>query len=208
MDTKKLSLTIVFTALAIVLNPTLSHIQLAFPLVPGLYYQIWEIPIIIALLIISPISSIAVSLLNTIVLFALFPGNLPTGPLYNLLATLSMQIGIYITISIGKKIYTHKKPQTNILTSIKWLTITTATGILTRITFMTIILYFTLPQNPPIGYGYSQIVTNASLPLVGLFNASLALYTIPIAWLIAQRVQQTLRLPYQTQIKQNNTKKS
>ena len=194
MDTKKLTLTIVFAALAIALNPSLTYIQLQFPLMPTLIYQVWEIPIIIALLIISPIAGIAVSLLNTSVLFIIFPGVLPTGPLYNLLATIAMQIGIYAAVTIGKKIHCRKNPQTNILASIKWLLAATGVGILTRVAFMSAILYFALPQPVPIGYGFDQALTIATLPIVAVFNATLALYTIPTSWLIANRVQIILQL--------------
>jgi riboflavin transporter FmnP len=194
LNTKKLALTIVFAAITITLNPAITHLYFPAPFDPGLFYQIWEIPIIIALLIISPISSIAICLLNTSALLILFPGALPTGPLYNMLACLSMQVGIYTAITLRKKIHTHKKPQTNILTSIKWLTIATAFGILTRTTFMTVIHYFALPQPPPIGFGLNQVITSAFLPLSAIFNTTLALYTIPIAWLIARQAQKTLQL--------------
>ncbi|MCL2642403.1 MAG: hypothetical protein FWD52_02650 [Candidatus Bathyarchaeota archaeon] len=194
MDTKKLTLTIVFAAIAIVLNPTLTHIAVAAPFASVLFYQIWEIPIVIALLLINPISGIAVSLLNTSVLFVLFPGTLPTSPIYNLLATLSMQIGIYVGIIIGKKIYYHKNPKTSIINSSKCLITATGLGILTRVTCMTVILYFALPQAIPIGFAFDRAITNAYLPLAALFNTTLALYTIPIAWIIAQRVQKVLYL--------------
>jgi len=204
LDTKKLTLTIIFAAIAITLNPTLTHLSVPAPFDPGLFYQLWEIPIVIALLIISPLSSIIVCLLNTSVLLILFPGALPTGPLYNMLACISMQIGIHATITLGKKVHTHKTPQTNILTSIKWLTATTGIGILTRVSFMTIIHYFALPQPPPIGFGLNEVITSAFLPLSALFNATLALYTIPTGWIIAHQVQKVLQL---TMSKNNNITK-
>ena len=201
MDTKKLTLTIVFAALAIVLNPALTGLAFAAPFAPQLFYQIWEIPIVIAFLIISPLSGIAVALLNTSVLFVIFPGTLPTGPLYNLLATLAMQIGMYTVIVIGKKIHNRKNPQANILTSIKWLTATTAIGSLTRVALMSIILYFALPQPVPIGFGFNQAIINAYLPLAGFFNATLALYTIPIGWIIALSAQTALQPTFQNRQK-------
>jgi len=194
MDTKKLALTIIFAALAIALNPTLTHIALAFPFAQGLFYQVWEIPITIAFLIISPIAGIAVCLLNTSVLFILFPGILPTGPLYNLLAAISMQIGIYTAITIGKKLYNRKTSQNNILNSPKWLLATTILGSLTRVVFMTIILYVALPQAVPIGFGFDQTITKAYLLPAAFFNATLATYTIPTGWIIAQRVQKILQI--------------
>jgi riboflavin transporter FmnP len=197
LNTKKLALTIIFAALTITLNPAISHLAIAAPFAPALIYQIWEIPIVIALLIINPTAGIAISLLNTITLFVLFPGVLPTGPIYNLLATISMQIGIYVILTIGKKTRNHKNCQTNILNSPKWLAATTAIGILTRVVFMSAILYITLPQKPPIGFGFDQTIINAYLPLAAIFNATLVLYTIPIGWIIAQRVQKILHITLQ-----------
>ncbi len=194
MNTKKLSLTIVFAALAIALNPTFTQIQLYAPFAQGLIYQIWEIPIVIAFLIISPTAGLGVSLLNTAVLFALFPGALPTGPAYNLAATLSMQVGIFGAVAIGKRLFCNKNPNTNILTKAKWLAIATTLGIATRVAFMSIILFLALPQPPPIGFSFTLDLTIGYLPFAALFNATLALYTIPIGWLIAQRVQKVLHL--------------
>ena len=197
MNTKKLSLTIVFAALAIALNPTFTYISFAAPFAQGLIYQIWEIPIVIAFLIISPVAGLGVSLLNTAVLFAIFPGALPTGPIYNLAATLSMQVGIFAAVALGKRFVCSKNPDTNILSKTRWATIATAMGILTRVVLMSVILYIVLPQPAPLGfgsYGFDQAATIAYLPFAALFNATLALYTIPIGWLIAHRVQKVLHL--------------
>jgi hypothetical protein len=158
---------------------------------------VWEIPIVVALLIISPIASITISLLNTSVLLVFFPGPLPISPIYNLLATLSMQIGIYLIVTIGKKLYYHKTSQTNIRTRLKWLAAIIALGILTRVAFMSAILYFALPQEPPIGYGLDQTLTNAYLFPTAIFNGTLALYTIFIGWIIALRVQKVLHITLQ-----------
>jgi riboflavin transporter FmnP len=194
MNTKKLSLTIVFAALAIALNPTFTQIALAAPFAQGLIYQIWEIPIVIAFLIISPIAGLGVSLLNTAVLFAIFPGYLPTGPAYNLAATLSMQVGIFAAVAIGKRFFCSKNPNTNILSKARWAGAATVLGILTRVAFMSVVLLFALPQPPPIGYSFPLDATIGYLPLAAFFNATLALYTIPIAWLISYRVQKVLHL--------------
>jgi hypothetical protein len=194
METKKLALTIVFAALAIALNPTFTYIGLAAPFANGLIYQIWEIPIVIAFLIISPIAGLTVSLLNTFVLFALYPGVLPTGPLYNLAATLSMQVGIFAAVAIGKKFFCKNESDANILSKVKWAGAATFMGIVTRVALMSVVLYFALPQPSPIGFSFPIEATIAYLPLASIFNATLALYTIPIGWLIAQRVQKVLHL--------------
>ena len=201
MDTKKLSLTIVFAALTIALNPTFTYIGFYAPFAQGLVYQIWEIPIVVAFLIISPIAGLAISLLNTAVLFAIFPGALPTGPAYNLAATLSMQVGIFTALAIGKKVSCSKNQQTNPLFKPKWAAVSTGTGILTRVAFMSVILFFALPQPSPIGFSFPLSATIGYLPFAAFFNASLALYTIPIGFLIAQRVQKILHLTLPQEMK-------
>ena len=205
MNTKKLSLIIVFAALAIALNPTFTHIALNFPLAQGLIYQIWEIPVVIAFLIISPTAGLAVSLVNTAILFAIFPGVLPTGPAYNLAATLSMQAGIFAALAIGKRVSCSKTPSSNILFNPKWAVVAVAMGILTRVAFMSVILFFALPQPSPIGYSFPLDATIGWLPFAAFFNATLALYTIPIAFVIAQRVQKVLHLTMPQQTKCDTT---
>ena len=193
MNTKKLALTIMFAALAIALNPSFTYIQLAAPFAQGLIYQIWEIPIVVALLIINPVASVAISFLNTLVLFAIYPGVLPTGPVYNLAATLSMQAGIIATLTLGKKIF-YKNQASSVLFKPKWAILATIAGILTRVTFMSLILYFALPQPSPIGFSFPIEATIGYLPLAAFFNATLAAYTIVIGFIIAQRVKKVLHL--------------
>jgi riboflavin transporter FmnP len=197
VNTKKLSLTIVFAALTIALNPAFTYIALNAPFAPGLIYQIWEIPIVVAFLIITPFAGLAISLLNTAVLFIVFPGALPTGPAYNLAASLSMQVGIFAALTIGRRVYCSKNPDTDTLFRGKWIVASTAMGMLTRVAFMSVLLYFALPQPAPIGYasfGFDQRATILYLPFAAIFNATLALYTIPIGFIIAQRVQKILHL--------------
>ncbi len=188
-----MALTIVFAALAIVLNPTFTYIGFFAPFAQGLIYQVWEIPIVIAFLIISPAAGLLISLLNTAVLFAIFPGALPTGPAYNLAATLSMQVGIFAAVTIGKRL-SCSKSQEEFLFKPKWAALSTALGMVSRAALMSVVLFFALPQPSPIGFSFPLDGTVAYLPLAAIFNASLALYTIPAGFLIAQRVQKVLHV--------------
>jgi riboflavin transporter FmnP len=206
MNTKKLALTIVFAALTIALNPSLTYIAINAPFAPNLIYQIWEIPIVVAFLIISPIAGVAISLLNTAVLFVVFPGALPTGPVYNLAAALSMQIGIFVAWAIARKFY-HANTDTDKLFNAKTTALATGFGIITRVAFMSIVLLYALPQPSPIGFSFPIEATIAYLPLAAIFNATLALYTIPIGFLIAKRVKKVLHLTISNERKTENNKK-
>jgi hypothetical protein len=59
---------------------------------------------------------------------------------------------------------------------------------------MTVVNYAVLRYDPPIGYSMPEKAILAAIPLIGLFNASLALYTIPLGHIIANAVKKNLKL--------------
>jgi len=201
MDTKRLAFIIIFVALTTALN--IAGPKIPAPYAPFLYYQIWEIPIVAAFLVVGPKTGTAVALLNTFILLIVFPGQLPTGPIYNLIAELAMLIGVYSAYKIG----TLKCPADNIGAYLKshklGLSIsTTALGITTRVIITTIANYFLIAQPSPIGFGSffsfaglsGQAGVVAFLPFSALFNGTIALYTIPIALIVAIAVHSNIRL--------------
>ena len=192
MNTKKLALITVFVALTAAIN--LYAPKIPFPIAPFLYYNLWEIPIVVAFLIFGPKIGAAVAGLNTVILLIYFPGSLPTGPMYNLIAELSMLIGVYAAY----KISTYRCPTEKISTFLKThklsLTISTTTlGIISRVAITTASNYLLIGQPSPIGFGSffqfggktGQEAVLAFLPFSAIFNATLALYTIPVAIAIA-----------------------
>ena len=194
MNTKAIAITVVFTALAIVLNPIFTRIGFNAPYAPFLIYQIWEIPIVAAFLLCGPKSGISVSILNTVVLLALFPGSLPTGPLYNLAAILSMLLGIYIPYMFSRRNNPQENKDPSLQSGIAFTVLSTALGIVFRVGIMTIINYSLLRYPPPVGYSLTDEAIIPMLPLVGFFNATLALYTIPIGYSIAKAISWNVRI--------------
>ena len=180
MDSKKISVIAVFTALTIVLN--MSPIKIPAPYAPFLFYQIWEIPIVTASLLYGFGTGIIISIINTLVLLVAFPGALPTGPIYNLLATLSTLFGIYITYKFVTNRF--KIQQDTFATAVS-----TAAGITTRVIAMTIINWIFLPFPPPIGFSMPKEAITPLNPLIGFFNATLALYTIPVGFILESAVR-------------------
>ena len=169
-----------FTALTVALN--LSPVKIPAPYAPFLIYQVWEIPIVAAFILYGLRAGVAISIFNTLVLLAVFPGVLPTGPLYNLVAVLSMLIGVYIiqrlvVQSVGK----HR--------DILVVSLSTGLGIMTRVVIMTIVNWAFLRYPPPVGFSIPVEALVAMLPIIGVFNATLALYTIPLGHLIAKAVR-------------------
>jgi hypothetical protein len=245
LNSKAIAAIIVFSALTLVLN--LSPVKIPAPYATFLIYQIWEIPIVAAFLLYGLKVSVGVSIVNTLALLAIFQGELPTGPLYNLAAVLSMLLGIYlvhkaalmfrgglvgngysteivayaslsmlgvmgamvhsllwllpacvfgllsITVAIEalrkKNAYAHSVSQNfNVQYGGLLVTASTITGVFTRVIIMSVVNLTFLPFPPPVGFGIPQEVALTLLPLVGFFNATLALYTIPIGHTIAKIV--------------------
>jgi riboflavin transporter FmnP len=179
MESKAVATIAIFTALSVAL--VLSPAKVPAPYAPFLKYQIWEIPIVAAFLLYGPLAGIATSIINTMILLVVYPGDLPTGPLYNLAAILSMLLGIYIIHTFATKRFGEQYE--TILTIFS-----TVLGGITRVGIMTILNMIFLQYPYPIGYEMSGEAVVALLPLIGLFNATLTLYTIPIGYVVARAV--------------------
>ena len=196
MDTKTLSTTIVFAAVTVALNPAISGIAIPAPYAPYLLYQIWEIPIVAAFVLISRKSAISIALLNAVVLVTFFPGALPSGPVYNLIAILSMLLGIFIVQKTFKtKNSTESNQNESEYTKTKFVTLSTVFGIILRVVVMTLVNYVVLRYPYPLGYEIEELaIVTVFLTPTGFFNATLALYTIPVGLFIAKAINKNLKL--------------
>ena len=113
---------------------------------------------------------LAVSVINALVLVVYYPGQLSYGPIYNLIAVLSMMLGVYIPYKLATRAYKRENLNKIVQQKIKLLIITaTALGIILRVGVTTITNYFALQQGPPIGFGLSP---NSNLGL-STFNCFL-----------------------------------
>lgn len=179
MKAKTIAITTVFAALTVALN--LSPFKIPAPFAPFLYYQIWEIPIVAAFLLFGPSMAAAIAVMNTVALLALFPGALPTGPLYNLAAILGMLLGVYGTHWFSVKYHSRRKEVALTISS-------TALGIVSRTGIMSIVNWAFLRYPPPVGFSIPEEALAVMLPVIGFFNATLALYTIPTGYILARAV--------------------
>ena len=185
MNTKTIAIASVFAAFTVILN--LSPFKIPAPYAPFLIYQIWEIQIVSVFLLYGPLMGIAVAVIKTLVLLAVFQGALPSGPLYNLAAVLAMLFGIYLVHQFAG---THSTRQGE-----KFLTVlSTALGTVSRVGIMTLVNWAFLRYPPPLGFSLPEEAVIAALPLIGLFNATLALYTIPIGYVIAKKVSSSIKI--------------
>lgn len=179
MNTKTIATISVFAALTIVLN--LSPLKIPAPYLPFLIYQIWEIPIVAAFLLYGTTVGVLIAVINTLVLFAVFPGALPTGPLYNLAAVLSMLLGIGIT-----KMFVQKHSPKN---EAYIVALFTMSGVTLRTVAMTFVNWALLRFPPPVGYSMPEETIIINIPLLAFFNLTLAIYTIPLGYSLAMVVK-------------------
>jgi riboflavin transporter FmnP len=179
MESKTIATIAIFTALSVAL--VLSPVKFPAPYAPFLKYQIWEIPIVSAFLLYGPLVGVATSFINTIVLLVVYPGDLPTGPLYNLAAVLSTLLGIYIIHGFAAKYFS--KRQENML-----IAFATAFGSIARVGIMTIVNWAFLRYPYPVGFNMPVEALTAMLPAIAIFNATLALYTIPLGYFVSRAV--------------------
>ncbi len=182
---KTVAIIAVFAALTVALN--LSPVKFPAPFAPFLIYQIWEVPIVTAFLIHGPIVGVMISIINTMALLVVFPGALPTGPFYNLAAVLSMLSGIYIS---EKWVINRMKGNGERIQ----MAFSSLLGIVSRVGIMTVVNAIFLPFPPPIGFDMPMAAVIAIMPLIGLFNATLALYTIPLGYFLQKAVCSAMKI--------------
>lgn len=175
--TRKYSLVAVFAALTVALN--LSPLKYPAPYAPFLIYQVWEVPIVAAFLFFGFTASALIALINMLVLLAVFPGALPTGPVYNFIAILSMLLGL----RLGMLAIRGRSAK------VAMLLIITALGAASRIVIMSLVNWALLRFPPPIGYSLTEEAIRLSLPFIAFFNATLALYTIPLGYIMAEAIR-------------------
>jgi riboflavin transporter FmnP len=193
MNTKTLALTIVFTALTIAIN--VAGPKIPAPFAPFLQYQLWEIPIVIAFLSIGIKEGLFISVVNSLVLLVYDPGPVLLGPFYNLIAVLSMMVGVFIPYTLATRGYKIENINKMAKQKITLLIISaTVLGIIVRVAVMSITNYFALPQSAPIGLSVPISDTLAYLPLIALFNSTVAVYTVPIGIGIATAISSRFKL--------------
>ena len=182
LNTRAIALTIVFAALAIVLNPVVVP---AVYLV-GIFYRFWEIPIVIAFLLVGARSGVAVALLRALAELTLFPGPVGyLGPVITLLPTLGGLLGIYLAEKVLKLNVSQGQ-----ISGTKVVAYITVLGALCRTIFVPVVMYpmyrFLLPR------ALSDVQIMAIMPFLIVFSLTLAAYTIPIGYIIARTVSRHL----------------
>jgi riboflavin transporter FmnP len=188
MDTKRVALVAVFAALAIVLSPGISRISVPSPFF-GLPYQVWEIPIFVAFLLLGPKPGLLIALIGSAAVVAFHPTLMAVS---GVLAFFAMLGGFYLAY----KLVARNVPPRTIASTRKTVIATTAGGIIFRIGVMIVQNYYMLPMFLSLnGLDSSpSVVLGFYIPLVALFNATEPLYVIPVSYFVAKAIESNLKL--------------
>jgi riboflavin transporter FmnP len=190
MNTRAIAMTVAFAAITIVLNPAISGVGVPFPFLPSLIYNIWEIAIIAAFLLMGFKSGISIAILNSVFLFAVYPG--PSHSIFaigNTVAASSMMVGIYIAERLTRKNSQEERPF-----GVRKITLSTILAMLLRVVVMAPIMFAILhygilaPKIP------DSLIITIVLPIQAVFNITMALYTIPVGFLLAKLVNRNLKV--------------
>jgi len=190
MNTKKIAVTIAFATLTIVLNT----IRIPALYWPGYYYRVYEIPMVVAFMLFGPKIGISVTVLNLLGQMVFFP--VPAGfagyP-FGVIAVLTMMLGVYLANMLVKRRLRLKI----VISGNKIIVYLTALGIAFRAAVMPLLDYsllyhFLLPI--ALGRTFTEAYLIALVPGMFVFNITVALYTIPISYLIARKVAGSLKM--------------
>jgi hypothetical protein len=189
VEAKALALIIVFAALAIVLNPAISGVGVPF-LFTGYIYNVWEIAIMVAFLLMGFKSGISVALLNAAFLLSVYPG--PSRilfPMVNTLAVSGMMVGIYFAGRLTRKNISAQSPS-----GARKVTLYTALAMALRLMVMLptvyTLLHFHIGATPP----SESAIFLIAFPLQTFYNVTITLYTVPVAYFIARIVSKNLKM--------------
>ena len=191
MDAKSIALTIVFSSIAISLN----IVKIPVIFYPGNFYQISQIPVVVAFLLFGAGIGIFVGVLSMaggLALFPLGPAGLIVYPM-DFVSLVLMFAGLYVFSRFLKRrnysgrFSIWKKPVFGL----------TVGAIAFRGGFMSfvdygVIFHVLLPLI--LGLNRPEAVIVGLIPVFVLYNVTVPLYTIPIAYLLAVKIGKYLKI--------------
>lgn len=186
MDTKTIGLVIAFTVLATVLN----YIKIPVPYLPGFFYQMGDIILIVSLLFLGLKAAITVASLNMLLTIILFQNPAgPIGPPYYLISVLATFAGIYV----AERVIRHNQEGKQ---DLAWSAgILTVSGILSRTLIMLPLDYFVYGFLVSIVSGLtiaeSYAIVLFTLPSMIIYNITVPLIMIPLSYFMIIRLIKT-----------------
>ncbi|MBI2185291.1 MAG: ECF transporter S component [Thaumarchaeota archaeon] len=170
-----------FSALAVVLRA--SPLRIPAPFAPFLIFEIWEVPIVLALLLLGPKGGYGAGIVVLLLGSALSGGPLPTGQLYNFVAFSSMMAGIIAAKAVYtklEKILGERRASRAVLA--------TVFGLIVRVGIMAPLMSILLPMPFPLGFSIPARAMPATITSIVLFNSIVSLYTVPLAYAVIDAV--------------------
>ena len=123
-------------------------------------------------------TGVTVAVLNSLIL-ELNPGPLPTGPVYNLFAVISMLLGVILGYKLSSRLR---------FGTVALVTSATGFGILSRVIVMTLVNAAVLPLPYPFGFSIPYSGLSSFLYPIAIFNSTVTLYTVPLAYSVFRGV--------------------
>ena len=191
MNAKSIALAVMFAAIAIALNT----IRIPTIYLPGFSYHFNEIPLVVTFILFGPKIGFLVGALHLAgqeLLFPIGPPGIVAYPM-GFIALLVMILGAFL----ANKLIAQKSKVDNPTSEKKRIIWITACAATVRGGIMPILEYFVLYGVLfPLVLGTDIPRTYAAglVPSFILYNVTVALYTVPIAWLLATKVKNQLRL--------------
>jgi len=191
LNSKTIALIAVFAAIAIILNairiPTLYY--------PNFFYTLCDIPVIVAFIIYGFEVGFLVEIIHIMGQEIFFPvglGGIVTYP-FGLVIHALMFSGIYLTF----KIIQRKRDERNFVGEKK--AIIYSTGLATSLRaglmpFIDYLVYYNIVLPLALGISIPQSYILALVPAFIFYNLTSALYAVPIAYLIAIKTSNHLRI--------------
>ena len=188
MKSKGIAVIIVFTAIALSLHPTLSG--LAVPsFSPGRYFQFWEIPIFIALLLLGLKYAITIAVLDNVAVMVIFSGGSVTS-WFNIIPLLSTLLGVYLV----HRIFSRRDSKKEMPSKLKEIIFAVPSGYLFRLliggpAYYLMLRYLMLMPDPVI---FTKLILNS------IHDAILVSYSVPTSYLMAGIIRKKLGIGKKT----------
>ncbi len=191
MNARSIALAVTLAAIAIALNT----IRIPTIYLPGFSYHFNEIPIVVTFILFGPQIGLLVGVIHLAgqeLLFPIGPTGIVAYPM-GFIALLVMVAGAYL----ANRLIIHKFKFDNPSNDEKRAIWMTAGASISRGGIMPIVEYFVLygvlfPL--VLGTGIPRTYVVGLVPSYILYNVTVTLYTVPIAWLLATKVSKQLKL--------------
>jgi len=185
MESKKVTLIIVFAALTIVLNSRVPGLVIP-SFFPGLWFYFWEIPLVVSLFLLGLKYSVVVATINGLFLFVFYAGLGFNNPVAHFISSLTTLGGVYA----GQKILKNKSFKKEKISTTKEVIVSTIFAAIFRVIIMLPVVFVSFK----IVFTYTADEIIAAFPLLIAYDVIVVAYTVPIAYFIESRIRKKIKV--------------